>query len=56
MKNAKGKKVFIGAKLSQATAEKLRDSARRERRSVSNMLEVFLERGDNHLFHEAQQS
>jgi hypothetical protein len=41
--------VFIGAKLPRPLAEKLKASAKRERRTMSNMLAVFLERGDNHL-------
>lgn len=40
---------YIGVTLPPHLAAKLRAAAKREHRSVSNMLAVFLERGDNHL-------
>jgi hypothetical protein len=45
----KTKKVFLGAKVSPHLKEKLCSRANAERRSISNMLEIFLEEGDNHL-------
>jgi len=46
---ARSKSVFVGATLPQHLVEKLRAAAKRERRSISNMLAIFLEQGDNHL-------
>jgi hypothetical protein len=43
------KKEFIGAMVPTHLAKRLRDAARLEKRSVSNMLEIFLEHGDYHL-------
>lgn len=40
---------FVGATLPKHLVDKLKAAAKKERRSVSNMLAVFLERGDNHL-------
>jgi hypothetical protein len=42
-------KVFVGATLAPDLMKRIRAQARREKRSVSNMLEVFLSAGDKHL-------
>ena len=48
-KRNKANKVFIGVMLPPDLAKRLKDAARREHRTVSNMLVVFLSKGDNHL-------
>ena len=48
-KRNKANKVFIGVMRPPDLAKRLKDAARREHRTVSNMLVVFLSKGDNHL-------
>lgn len=48
-KTKKRETEFVGAMLPTVLVNKLRAAAKREHRSLSNMLVVFLERGDNHL-------
>lgn len=48
-KTKKRETEFIGARLPTELVDKLRAAAKREHRTLSNMLAVFLERGDNHL-------
>jgi hypothetical protein len=46
---SKSKKVYLGVTLPEDLAKRLKDAAKREHRTVSNMLVVFLSKGDNHL-------
>jgi hypothetical protein len=48
-KTQKSKKVYLGVTLPEDLAKRLKDAAKREHRTVSNMLVVFLSEGDNHL-------
>lgn len=45
----KQNKVFIGVTLPEDLVKRLKEAAQRENRTVSNMLVVFLSKGDNHL-------
>ena len=46
---SKSNKVFLGVTLPEELANRLKAAAKREHRTVSNMLVVFLSKGDNHL-------